>query len=97
MTTYRLTFLREAKKEWNKLGEGIRAQFATKLRERLGNPRIASARLRGLPDCYKVKLRAAGYRLVYRVYDDRVVVQVIAVGRRDRNLVYKIAAERSGG
>lgn len=47
-----------------------------------------------MPDCYKIKLRAAGYRLVYRVFDERIVVQVVAVGRRDRNLVYKLAAGR---
>lgn len=94
MTTYKLTFLRDAHKEWDKLGANIRDQFAKRLRERLENPRVDSARLRGMPDCYKIKLRAAGYRLVYRVFDDRVVVQVVAVGRRDRNLVYKLAAGR---
>lgn len=95
MTIYRLTFLRDAKKEWDKLGSSIRDQFARKLRERLKHPRVASARLRDMPDCYKIKLRSAGYRLVYRVYDDRIVVQIVAVGRRDRNLVYKIAAGRA--
>jgi mRNA interferase RelE/StbE len=95
LTTYRLAFLRDAKKEWDKLGSNIRDQFAKKLLERLDNPRIPSARLSNLPHCYKIKLRTAGYRLVYRVYDDRIVVQVVAVGRRDRNLVYKIAAGRA--
>lgn len=94
MTTYRLTFLRDAKKEWDRLGANIRTQFEKKLREHLANPRVPPAKLSGLPDCYKIKLKAAGYRLVYRVYDDRVVVQVVAIGRRDRNLVYKTAAGR---
>lgn len=94
MTTYRLTFLREARKEWDKLDGAVRDQFAAKLRERLDRPHTISARLAGMPDCYKIKLRAAGYRLVYRVFDDRIVVQVIAIGRRDRNAVYKAAAGR---
>lgn len=94
MTTYRLTFLRDAEKEWNKLGADIRKQLSTKLAERLVNPRVPAARLRELPDCYKIKLRSVGYRLVYRVFDDRIVVQVVAVGRRDRNAVYKAAAGR---
>ena len=47
-----------------------------------------------LADCYKIKLRAAGYGLVYRVEDMRVTVVVIAVGRRDSNVVYKAAAKR---
>jgi len=72
----------------------VRDQFAKKLRERLGNPHVAAARLSNMPNCYKIKLRSAGYRLVYRVYDDRIVVQVITVGRRERNAVYKSAAAR---
>lgn len=48
-----------------------------------------------MPDCYKIKLRAAGYRLVYRVDDAVVTVVAVVVGRRDRNLVYKIAAGRT--
>lgn len=94
MTTYKLTFLRDAQKEWEKLGTNIQKQLKAKLRERLANPRVPPAALRGMPDCYKIKLRSAGYRLVYRVYDDRIVVQVVAVGKRERNQVYKIAAGR---
>ena len=80
MTTYRLEFLPSALKEWDKLGASIRDQFAKKLRERLDNPRIYTARLSDMPDCYKIKLRTAGYRLVYRVNDKIVVIIVIAVG-----------------
>ena len=94
MTTYRLTFLRDAKKEWDKLGGNIRDQFQKKLRERVKNPRVASAKLSSLPDCYKIKLKSAGYRLVYRVHDDRIVVQVIAIGRRERSEAYRTAAKR---
>jgi mRNA interferase RelE/StbE len=47
-----------------------------------------------MPDCYKIKLRQAGYRLVYRVDDDTVFVTVIAVGKRDKNLVHDTAMTR---
>ena len=94
MTSYKLTFLADAKKEWDKLDSSARKQFASKLRERLSEPRIPAVRLSGMADCYKIKLRKAGYRLVYRVYDDRIVVQVVAVGRRDRNAVYATALRR---
>lgn len=94
MASYRLTFLRDAKKEWDKLGGNVRQQFERKLAEVLQEPHRPAARLSGMRDCYKIKLHDAGYRLVYRVFDDRIVVQVVAVGRRDRNTVYKIAAGR---
>jgi mRNA interferase RelE/StbE len=92
--TYSLAFLPSARKEWDKLGPAVRTQFKKKLAERLAHPRIEAARLSGMPDCYKIKLKAAGYRLVYRVDDGTVTVIVIAVGQRDRNAVYKAAVRR---
>jgi mRNA interferase RelE/StbE len=94
LTTYKLGFLTSARKEWDKLNPAIREQFAKTLRERLIDPHIPSSRLHGMPNCYKIKLRAAGYRLVYRVDDGLIQVVVVAIGRRDRNAVYKIAAGR---
>jgi mRNA interferase RelE/StbE len=94
LTTYKLEFLPSAQKEWSKLDSSLQKLFAKKLRERLAQPRVPSARLSGMPDCYKIKLKDAGYRLVYRIFDDRVVVQVVAVGRRERNQVYKTATGR---
>ena len=92
--TYRLVFKEQAKKEWDKLDATVRKQFATKLRERLITPRVEAARLSGMTDCYKIKLRRAGFRLVYQVRDGELVVSVIAVGKRERNFVYKQAVKR---
>jgi mRNA interferase RelE/StbE len=50
--------------------------------------------LSGYPNRYKIKLRSIGYRLVYEVVDDEVVVIVIAVGRRENNAVYDDANSR---
>lgn len=55
------------------------------------NPRVPAARLHGHADRYKIKLRASGYRLVYQVIDEKVVLLVIAVGRRESSEVYQIA------
>jgi mRNA interferase RelE/StbE len=48
-----------------------------------------------MTDCYKIKLRSAGFRLVYQVVDERLVVMVIAVGKRENDLVYRLARKRS--
>ena len=92
--SYELAFLEEALKEWKRLDGSIREQFKVKLAERLEVPRIASAKLRGHSDRYKIKLKTAGYRMVYEVRDKEILVLVVAVGRRDRNEVYKTASER---
>lgn len=92
--SYNLRFKQEAKKEWDRLDPTIREQFAKKLRERRDNPKIESARLSGMLNCYKIKLRSAGYRLVYEVRDQEIVIIVIAVGKRERHAVYKAAAQR---
>lgn len=94
MIMYRLVFKEEAKKEWDNLDTTIRSIFAKKLKERLEQPRIESARLSGMKDCYKIKLNRVGFRLVYQVREEEVVVAVIAVGKRERNAVYKLASKR---
>ena len=92
--TYNLEFVESALKEWRKLATPIREQLKHKLAERLEHPHVASARLHNLPDCYKIKLRTVGYRLVYRVDDKVVVVTVIAVGKREHADVYRTASKR---
>ncbi len=92
--TYKLVFKSEAEKEWRKLDETIRIQFKKKLIERMANPHVRAAKLSNMPNCYKIKLRSAGYRLVYEVRDSELVISVVAVGKRERNSVYKIAIKR---
>jgi mRNA interferase RelE/StbE len=92
--SYELAFLDAALKEWRKLDTQTREQFKAKLEERLLNPKVPSARLHGTKERYKIKLRNAGYRLVYEVRDQQLIVLVVAVGKRERNAVYKVAEKR---
>jgi len=92
---YKLRFHELALKEWNALAPDLRGQFKKKLAERLECPRVPSAALRGMKDCYKIKLRKIGYRLVYRVDQDVIFVTVIAVGKRDKLRVYAAAQGRA--
>jgi mRNA interferase RelE/StbE len=80
--------------EWRKLDTTAREQFKKKLAERLQHPRVPSAKLTGHKDRYKIKLRSVGYRLVYEVRDSVLLVIVVAVGKRERNAVYRMAAKR---
>ncbi|OGQ88236.1 MAG: addiction module toxin RelE [Deltaproteobacteria bacterium RIFOXYD12_FULL_56_24] len=92
--SYKLRFHELALVEWHRLDASIREPLKKKLTERLVNPRFPSVALAGMPDCYKIKLRSAGYRLVYRVDDQLVFVTVISVGRRDKQKVYEAARSR---
>jgi len=81
-------------KEWKKLAPPIQKQFKKKLIERSETPHNPASQLRGFQNVYKIKLRSVGYRLVYEVNDGEIVIVVIAVGKRDRGLVYAKAEER---
>jgi mRNA interferase RelE/StbE len=89
-----LKFLPTALREWRKLDSSIQMQLKKKLKERLQQPHVPASRLYGFENHYKIKLRASGYRLVYEVIESEIVVLVIAVGKRDRSLVYKKASNR---
>lgn len=94
---YGLKFLPTALKEWKKLDPPIQSQLKKKLRERLQNPHVPASRLHGFENHYKIKLRVSGYRLVYEIIEDEIVVLVVAVGKRDKNLVYRKASKREKG
>jgi mRNA interferase RelE/StbE len=92
--SFELAFLEEALAECQRLDGPIRTQLKKKLAERLQTPRVPSSKLSGYPDRYKIKLRIVDCRLVYEVRDQQVLVLVIAMGKRDRNAVYRAAARR---
>lgn len=91
---YKLKFLPTALKEWKNLDNAVQIQFKKKLQERLESPHVPSCQLSGFKNHYKIKLRASGYRLVYEVIDKEIYVLVIAIGKRDKNMVYKTARKR---
>lgn len=92
--SYNLEFNDDAKREWDKLDGSIRRKFSAKLKERRDNPRVTADKLSNMDDCYKIKLRNDGYRLVYKVEDEIVVIVVVSVGKRDKKFVYKKAQKR---
>ena len=56
------------------------------------HPQALRSKLRGSTNRYKIKLRAAGFRLIDEVRDQQVLV--LAVGKRDRNAAYHHADQR---
>lgn len=92
---FNIDFDERALKEWYKLDKSIQLQFKKKLKQLQSNPHIESARLHGdLANCYKIKLRSSGFRLVYQVIDEEIVILVIAVGKREDKKVYGTANTR---
>lgn len=90
---YELEFKKPALKEWKKLGSTVQTQFKKKLLDVLANPHIPGSKLSGSNNLYKIKLRQAGYRLVYEVNDQVITVTVIAVGKREGS-IYETAQKR---
>ena len=94
---YTLQFLPSALKEWTALDGSLKAVFKKLLAARLVQPHVPGSALRGdLHGCYKIKLRQQGYRLVYEVRDDALVVVVITVGKREDAAVYEMATKLRG-
>lgn len=94
--SYELHFHPLALKEWKKLDKDLQSQFKKILVRRVEEPCVAAAKLSGpFKECYKIKLRQAGYRLVYQVNNSKLWVLVIAIGKRNKNNVYDFAIERA--
>ena len=95
-TRYRLQFIPSAWAEWQKLDGSVKEPLRKLLKKRLDNPHVPGAALHGaLTGHYKIKLNKQGYRLVYGVQDDVLIVMVMAVDRREDSLVYQLATARA--
>lgn len=93
--TYQLRFHRDALDEWQKLDGSIQKPLKRKLQKRLQQPIVESQRLHGkLSDCFKVKDNKTGYRLIYFVDYQALEVLVLAIGKRERLIVYEVTLER---
>lgn len=91
-------FSREVEKEYRSLDGSVRKLVdlgLAKLRMRadeIGKP------LHGeLAGCKELKYREAGVRVVYRIVDEEVeIVEVVAIGARDKGKVFSSAVRRLG-
>ena len=92
---YALKFIPAALAEWNSLDGSVKEPLRKLLKKRLDNPRMPGAELRGeLSNCYKIKLRKQGYRLIYTVIEQEVVVLVLVVDKREDAAAYIAALQR---
>jgi mRNA interferase RelE/StbE len=92
---YRLFFLPQALEEWKSLDGSVKDHLKKLLAKRLDHPHVPGGELHGeLSGHYKIKLKKQGVRLVYAVEDAMLIVMVMAVDKREDNLVYKSAVSR---
>lgn len=95
---FRLAVEASALREWQALDGSVKEPLRKLLKKRLESPRVPGAELQGeLRDCYKIKLRQPGWRLVYQVVDDLLIVLVLAVDKRENAAVYSAAIKRLRG
>ncbi len=55
---------------------------------------LKATKLEGHKDVYKIKLKSSGYRLAYQVENNELIIIVIAIGKREKGLIYKKMNDR---
>lgn len=90
-------FHKKALKEFERTEKAAQTAFRKKLiklasRQEMPSPQNA---LHGFPQgYYKIKLKRAGLRLVYKYDGEKLTILVISVGKRERSVVYEVARAR---
>jgi mRNA interferase RelE/StbE len=83
MARYRIYVAEAAQKELKKLGPAAAKEILTQIEKKLGDdPQAYGRPLAGELGGY-FRLRVTGYRVVYKVVEDKVWVVVLAAGKRD--------------
>ena len=92
---YKIKFTPISDKEWKKITFTVQNQFKKKLEKIIYNPRIQKNKLSGYDNIYIIKLRSVGFRLVYEVKEESIVILVLCVGKRENNKVYESLKDRA--
>ena len=95
---YDYKFHPEAEKELEKLNRSVQILFTKALKKILKSPELGldlgnknSLDLSGLKKMYFDNKR---YRIVYEVFEEEILIHLVAIGKRDKMDVYKKAGER---
>jgi len=86
MPEYTITFARSARKELERLSADVVGRIFPRIEALAQNPRPPGCRkLRGFENLWRIRI--GDYRVVYQVFDDKMVVDIVAV--RHRSQIYK--------
>ncbi len=93
---YQVRLTAHASDDYNKLDGSQKTGILKGLKRIEQRGMIAGEQLKGdLINCRKIKLRDAGLRIVFRQDGDNIkIMQIVAIGKRDKSKVYKDAIKR---
>ena len=83
MPEYTITFARSARQELERLSAQVVGRIFPRIEALAQNPRPRGCRkIRGFENLWRI--RVGDYRVVYHVFDDKQVVDIVAVRTRSR-------------
>ena len=96
---HKVEFIPEAQEDYARLDTSIKKQAAKKIDALSNNPYLGEPLgnklgmdLTGL---YKIYIAKKKYRIVYRLIGEHVeVIEIVGIGERDKEEIYKLVAKR---
>jgi len=87
MPEYTITFAQSARKELERLSASVVSRIFPRIEALAQNPRpLGCRKLRGFENLWRI--RVGDYRVIYQVFDDEMVVDIVAV--RHRSQAYRL-------
>lgn len=96
---YRIEFIPDAEKDFDSLDGSIKKEIAKKIDALAENPFLGKPLGNkfgiDLTGFYKLYITKKTYRIVYRLIEGSLeVIEVVAIGKRDKEEVYRLVAKR---
>ena len=91
---YTVIIKQGAQKDILKLDKSVNIQVTKQLRALENNPYKGALLKHPLAGLRKLYVDKKKFRIVYRVVENIISVEVIAIGKRDKSAVYKISQKR---
>jgi len=80
MHVYKITISKVAQKQLDKLQDSLAERLITAIYTLMNNPRPAGYKKLKGRDAYRI--RSGDYRIIYEIFDNILVINVVAIGHR---------------
>lgn len=96
---YKIEFIIEAEEDFNSLDKSIQKQVSKKIDTLSNNPYLGEPLGNkygiDLTGFYKLYVAKKKYRIVYRLIGEHIeVIEIVGIGKRDKEEIYKLVAKR---
>jgi mRNA interferase RelE/StbE len=91
---YKILFIEDAYEDLQKLDKSIQIEAIKVIKKLKENPYFGKPLKGNLKGFYKIYFFKKKYRMVYTIRENKLLILIVGIGKRDKEKIYKLIEKR---